>query len=364
MDLDSPPQKVSQSPHLSSHLVLDHTISNSILQTQRSHEQNQERAFIAASRRGDRGIEARLQSARRASEVHELRTGKRLCVSEAIVLKEEMYEEVEEGFPRSYQLRGPHRRTKTVEMNSQVGAHPKDSATMAESLSGQDQDSHENEVNHEFAQYFPELDQIISRRWSTNSIFIASPTQRNGFQNPPREAFEYTAQDISYAQSAVPEAQSHSPESSPPELRTDADLTPPTLTTEFGSYPATPRSQGASVFRHAMPVDSFRDCNCDESVFAANLPPEAKMLLADSGQGDLVDPALYDQQWIYAAAPSDTYRVSGLVDMEVEKDAFSELYDDSLYLMNWDPVSQSKISADDCSWNVFDNDLALGHKDE
>src|ERR1700692_4222869 len=70
-------------------------------QTERTHEENQERAYIAASRRSDRSLEARLESARRASEIHKRRTGKALRVTEADVQSEEMYEE-EDDLPASF----------------------------------------------------------------------------------------------------------------------------------------------------------------------------------------------------------------------------------------------------------------------
>ncbi|CAG8557368.1 276_t:CDS:2 [Ambispora gerdemannii] len=62
---------------------------------ERTHEENQERAFIAASHRGDRSLEARMESARKASEVHKKRTGKALKITEEDVRNEEMYREVE-----------------------------------------------------------------------------------------------------------------------------------------------------------------------------------------------------------------------------------------------------------------------------
>ncbi|RUO95440.1 hypothetical protein BC936DRAFT_144017 [Jimgerdemannia flammicorona] len=43
--------------------------------------ENQERAYIAASHRTDRNIEARMESARKASEIHKRRTGKALLVT-------------------------------------------------------------------------------------------------------------------------------------------------------------------------------------------------------------------------------------------------------------------------------------------
>ncbi|PBP20827.1 hypothetical protein BUE80_DR008473 [Diplocarpon rosae] len=53
-----------------------------LMKTERTHEENQERAYIAASRRSDRSLEARVESARRASEIHKRRTGRGLRVTE------------------------------------------------------------------------------------------------------------------------------------------------------------------------------------------------------------------------------------------------------------------------------------------
>ncbi|KAI9934179.1 hypothetical protein ASPWEDRAFT_38290 [Aspergillus wentii DTO 134E9] len=64
----------------------------------RSREENQERAFIAASRRKDRSLDARLESANRASMLHKKRTGKSLFITKDIVEKEAMYEEVDERY--------------------------------------------------------------------------------------------------------------------------------------------------------------------------------------------------------------------------------------------------------------------------
>ncbi|KAM3429927.1 hypothetical protein MY4824_007985 [Beauveria thailandica] len=63
------------------------------------HMENQERAYVAASRRTDRSLEARYQSALMASQVHKRRTGKTLRVTHQIVQDEEMYEEEDQGLP-------------------------------------------------------------------------------------------------------------------------------------------------------------------------------------------------------------------------------------------------------------------------
>lgn len=62
-------------------------------------QKNCERAFTAASRRSDRDIDARYQSALTASDMHFLRTGKYLRVTRDMVINEEMYEE-EDSHPR------------------------------------------------------------------------------------------------------------------------------------------------------------------------------------------------------------------------------------------------------------------------
>lgn len=55
-------------------------------------------AFVAASRRKDRSLDARLESANRASMLHKKRTGKALNITKEIVEKEAMYEEVDERY--------------------------------------------------------------------------------------------------------------------------------------------------------------------------------------------------------------------------------------------------------------------------
>ncbi|EHA19168.1 hypothetical protein ASPNIDRAFT_187263, partial [Aspergillus niger ATCC 1015] len=55
-------------------------------------------AFIAASRRKDRSLDARVESANRASSLHKQRTGKALLISREIVEREAMYEEVDDRY--------------------------------------------------------------------------------------------------------------------------------------------------------------------------------------------------------------------------------------------------------------------------
>jgi hypothetical protein len=77
-------------------------------------------AYIAASRRSDRSLEARIESARRASEIHKKRTGRGLRVTEQDVINEEMYEEEEEDLPTQYQRLSAHLHTGSLMFNRKL----------------------------------------------------------------------------------------------------------------------------------------------------------------------------------------------------------------------------------------------------
>ncbi|KAK5662567.1 hypothetical protein OQA88_8480 [Cercophora sp. LCS_1] len=120
---------------------------------ERSHEENQERAYIAASRRSDRSIEARLQSARMASEIHKKRTGKGFKITEEIVRKEEMYEEEDDELPRHYRALTAHLHTSSPTMNHRANAFVTSqiaAATLAREI----------EINRQFAEQFPNVPSV------------------------------------------------------------------------------------------------------------------------------------------------------------------------------------------------------------
>lgn len=84
--------------YLSSSIMGALDLDQDITPIPRSREENQERAFIAASRRKDRSLDARLESANRASMLHKKRTGKAFHITKEIVEKEAMYEEIDERY--------------------------------------------------------------------------------------------------------------------------------------------------------------------------------------------------------------------------------------------------------------------------
>ncbi|CAG8954162.1 hypothetical protein HYFRA_00005781 [Hymenoscyphus fraxineus] len=93
------------------------------VKTERTHEENQERAYIAASRRSDRSLEARIESARRASDIHKRRTGRALKVTEQDVLNEEMYEEEDDDMPAHYRRLTAHLQTGSADFNRKLAAY-------------------------------------------------------------------------------------------------------------------------------------------------------------------------------------------------------------------------------------------------
>ncbi|ORY79384.1 hypothetical protein BCR37DRAFT_388416 [Protomyces lactucae-debilis] len=103
---------------------------------ERTHQENQERAYIAASRRSDRSIEARIESAKRASELHKQRTGKALRVTEQDVLNEEMYEEEEAELPAQYRNLNAHLKTDSADFDARLQAYLANAVAFRKALAG------------------------------------------------------------------------------------------------------------------------------------------------------------------------------------------------------------------------------------
>lgn len=97
------------------------------IKTERTHAENQERAYIAASRRSDRPLSGRVESARKASEVHKMRTGRSLRITEEDVANEEMYEEEDDHLPdhlRRFNINNSsHFKTTDVAFNRRLQHH-------------------------------------------------------------------------------------------------------------------------------------------------------------------------------------------------------------------------------------------------
>lgn len=258
-----------------------------LIQTERSHEENQERAYIAASRRADRSLEARVQSARQASEIHRRRTGRGLKVSEEIVLKEEMYEEEEDEVPRHYKYLTAHLQTNSPDMNHRVNAYITTQAAMATM-------ARYNEVNRLFSESFPSAvayqqqlnnsmymaplmnnDGSYAHRMSTSSSSQSSPATRtpsisSGSQFDRRDSIITTGSQTPHSITAM----SSPPALTPGSSTTDADVsetktTPYSAPSGFSNFPLDPQlaqqSASSSAFTSELPNEVKMMANIDMS---------------------------------------------------------------------------------------------------
>jgi hypothetical protein len=265
--------------------------------TERSHEENQERAYIAASRRADRSIEARVQSARMASEIHRKRTGKGFKISEEIVMKEEMYEEEDDDLPRHYRALAAHLQTSSSEMNHRLSAYLSNQVAMASW-------ARQQEVNRMFAEQFPNAGHV-SQQLSNSMYFqplqtqVTTPSQAGAPspRSPPAfnpvkyeqsaSAFPRTQDSSSSAAlspSSVP-VKTQSPETeddvSPPGLtpashRTDTPKTNPTPTFFQGPSSFVPMNSSAQLSSIDPTLSNF--AGTGESAFTSELSNEAKLM--------------------------------------------------------------------------------------
>lgn len=273
--------------------------------TGRSHEENQERAYIAASRRSDRSLEARVQSARMASDIHRKRTGKGFKITEEIVQKEEMYEEEDDDVSRRVGLLGmlpPHMRTSSELLNTRVEHYTKHKYALAEAAG---RASHKmwlesNRIHDDFDKAFrrlshpgPQPQHFAPRLSDPGPLFSLFDQTQPGMpsQTPRGDDTGVGFSTVAYAQPGPGPGQHFVPEQARP-LMYDDRLSPPALTPGSStdtppqnSTPACPVTEIAEPTQHAatMPPDSS---------FTADVPPEVKMLtqfgMATVPQLDLV----------------------------------------------------------------------------
>ena len=150
------------------------------------------RAYIAASRRSDRSLEARVESARRASEIHKRRTGRALRVTEQDVVNEEMYEEEDDDLPMQYRRLTAHLQTQNEAFNRRVNAYIVNQVAMRNAVGG----GAGNPLVFDNQQFSPQ-NQFM------NPGFIQM--QQQGFQGsmmPPQQTYTQTPQN--YRQQPYP----------------------------------------------------------------------------------------------------------------------------------------------------------------
>ncbi|KAF9869235.1 hypothetical protein CkaCkLH20_13294 [Colletotrichum karsti] len=278
--------------------------------TERSHEENQERAYIAASRRADRSIEARVQSAKMASEIHKKRTGKGFKISEAIVQAEEMYEEEEDDMPRSYRMLAAHLQTGSPEFDYRVNAFLANRVAMASMVAGlRNQEWADNPINKMFAEQFPDATkqaQALSRNL-TNSMYYqpvapnSMPQRQPQPDHPVSSPMSPSFSTVNFQQAPQQQPRERTQSvASPMDVSTsvvrDVAQSPPALSPSSEAAAASPSTRTASTF--PSPMTSLDATLFPlESSFTSELPMEAKMMVPNFDMNDSMSQMFMGNPW-------------------------------------------------------------------
>lgn len=169
-------------------------------------------AYIAASRRSDRSLEARVESARRASEIHKRRTGRSLRVTEQDVVNEEMYEEEDDDLPMQYRRLTAHLQTGSSDFNRRLSAYLTNHVAMRTAL--------DQAITNSYAQQYPNAPQFAHNQQSMYpSPFMAHNMQQqqspqsympSPYMAPATSNFQSRHHMRSASAAGVPEASGYS----------------------------------------------------------------------------------------------------------------------------------------------------------
>jgi len=277
--------------------------------TERSHEENKERAYIAASRRADRSIEARVQSARMASEIHKKRTGKGFKISEEIVMKEEMYEEEDDDLPRHYRALAAHLHTSSPDMNTRLSAYLTGQVAMASM-------ARQKEVDKLFAESFPNAARMGQQM--AQSVYFqglqqasapsavsspSSPSPVAGFhgqQQPAMFPEQHSQARPALLSQPGSGSYAHSPQSQHrPSVDSPPVLSPASVSAQTESSHSTPHFTPAQQYQSYVAPQSLSgggggggDYQPFQSSFTSELPNDAR-LLANIAPNDPLAAAFY-----------------------------------------------------------------------
>lgn len=287
-----------------------------------------------------------------ASEIHKKRTGKSFRITEEIVLKEEMYEEEDDEFPRSYRLLGPHMQTGSAEMNSRLEAFLTNKIAMSQYVArGGERWEKENEINKLFAASFPNLDaqaKAFSHSFTNPSYQQPTEEPSKSIGSVPQSPISPTSPNFQQQQQPA-SFQRHSSNG------TDASaaLSPPTLS------PASPISHATPSFSMPGPMEF----GGSSSAFTTELPNEARMMFAGfMGNSDPYGQSMYESlsfDWMNGQqqAQQSSYLDSKLDHNETNMFATADIQSP----MQWDPtLATTGAQANDDDWNDFINDQPWG----
>ena len=225
-----------------------------------------------------------------ASEIHKKRTGKGFRISEEIVVKEEMYEEEEDDFPRSYRLLGPHMRTESPEMNTKVEAFLHNRMTMSKLVASTNDEWRENEIHKLFAQSFPNAGRQAQQmsQQLTNPSYPGQMSPNNLIPQSPVSPTTFTPVNYQQNSRAVTAAR---PSFSPLEQRRPDLLAASPLV----NSPANPKTPELAM-DNGMAAASSMVSN-QQSAFSADLPTDTTLFVGDAGFQESSGQGFDDLTW-------------------------------------------------------------------
>lgn len=152
-------------------------------------------------------MEARVESARRASEIHKRRTGRSLKVTEQDVINEEMYEEEDDDLPMQYRRLTAHLQTNSADFNRRLNAYLTNQVAMRSAL-GQG-------IINAYAQDFQHNPQFASAQPYFPSPMLAHQQQQQMMQQsmqPPMQPSSPSMQRQAPYPSPRPQQQGFQPQ--------------------------------------------------------------------------------------------------------------------------------------------------------
>jgi len=256
------------------------------IKTERTHEENQERAYIAASRRSDRSLEARVESARRASEIHKHRTGRSLRVTEQDVINEEMYEEEDDDLPMQYRRLTAHLQTGSADFNRRLAAYLTNQVAMRTAM--------EQIANNSYGQYSNAPYQQNSNAFPSpmlppqNTVQSPQSTYRSApYPNPHHPNFK-SNHGRALSMASIP---NQNQGSTSPSTTTQTTMVDQRRMSTPAAINASDAKADSEYMRQTQSTTNFPPLWQDMGPFTTSLPPESQQMLAHAPGFDSNDPS-------------------------------------------------------------------------
>jgi len=276
--------------------------------TERTHAENQERysvglfrssdptnmqhrAYIAASRRSDRSFERRVESARRAAEIHKRRTGRTLRVTEQNVINDEMYEEEDDDLPKQYRRLTAHLQTGSADLNQRLAAYLTNQVAVQSAVEqiaknpyGQQYNNHAMPYNQPQQNMFQSP--MMQQQHSMPQSATTPGSYRQPHPSPYHPGFRHNHGRV-YSTAVMPSGKAETPPTSSSNpidhrrMSTPATIPPQIDTNGLKSDPVY-----ICQTQSALSQAPFNPLWQDKCLFTIPLPPESQQMLAGTPSMD------------------------------------------------------------------------------